>query len=147
MQTMAIVSLFIVAILQDNETPGDFRKFLGHMTKEDIEIVEYMYYASLKARVEPEKSWKLAWCESQFEPRGGDYSTITMMFESWGLLQFQRPTFDYLSRDSGIVGPYEDSYTQIDLTLWTINNDKKGIGHWWTCGHRAGFYDREFVLK
>lgn len=117
------------------------------MTKEDIEIVEYAHNEALGQGIDPEKFWRLMWCESQFAPRGGDWNDKTQQHDSHGILQFQKPTFDYLSDDSGIRGPYLNSHTQVRLAIWTINNDKKGIGHWWTCGHRAGFYDREFVLK
>ena len=147
MSKFLLIVWLIGVLSQDTQTPGNLNAFIGKLSEEDIEIVEYAFKESSQADINPEKFIRLIWCESQFEPRGGDYSTTTQKYHSWGLLQFQRPTFNYLSKNSGIQGDYKDSFTQIKLAVWTINYDSKGLNHWWTCSRRAKFTSNDYIKK
>lgn len=146
--TYVILIAWLISVLSnDTITPGSLANFLGHITVEQIQTIEYAFIQSSQNDINPEKFIKLMWCESQFEERGGDWNEKKQRYDSWGCLQYQKPTFNYLSKDSGIIGEYKDCRTQIDLTVWTINNDKKGLNHWYTCSRRAGFFDYLLVKK
>lgn len=69
----------------------------------------------------------MAECESSVRHNGvyGDNG------KSYGIMQFQRPTFDLFKGISGIDGlEYENEKDQIVLTAWAVKN---GFGDHWTC--------------
>src|SRR3990167_1703458 len=147
MSKFLLIVLLIGVLSQDTQTPGNLNAFIGKLSEEDIEIIEYAFKESSQADINPEKFIRLIWCESQFQIRGGDWNEKTQRYDSHGLLQFQRPTFNYLSKNSGIQGDYKDSFTQIKLAVWTINYDSKGLNHWWTCSRRAKFTSNDYLKK
>ena len=120
---------------KDIETPGDLSRFLGYLRKEQIEWIDYSWRQAAKNDINPEKFWLLIWCESQFEPRGGDYSTTTKTYMSNGLLQFQKRTWNEFSDNYNFQGNYHNSKDQIDLATLAI---KDGMYyHWKTCSKRS----------
>ena len=146
--TKAFFIIWLISVLTgDTETPNDLSNTLGHLDNKTLEVLEYAFVHSSQNNINPEKFIRLMYCESQFVPRGGDWNAITNQYESWGILQFQFPTFQNASHNSNIKGKYKNSYTQIELAVWIINNDPKGTKHWYTCGERAKFHSNKKVAS
>lgn len=84
---------------------------------------------------------KVIKCESQWDTKAkGDGNRST------GIAQFQKPTFDMLSKKFGEELDYNSSYDQIKLFVWSIEN---GYGNHWTAyravqnGGTYSFYSKQ----
>ena len=88
-------------------------------------------------------------CESRFnENAKGDYRIEEDRFMARGILQFWPSTFRNYSKLYGTKGAYTDPFTQIDLALKIITEDKKGWRHWYNCGKAVGFAEtKHLTLK
>ena len=51
-------------------------------------------------------------------------------YYSYGILQYQKATWDYFSKQSGIVGDPMVPNDAIEMTRWAVKN---GHGEHWTC--------------
>lgn len=70
---------------------------------------------------------KLIQCES----RGKNIKIVDSNgYYSYGILQFQRSTWNDFSRESGIIGDPMKENDAIRMTRWAIEN---GYGKRWTC--------------
>lgn len=68
-------------------------------------------------------------CESAFKPNV--WGDLDKPFPSFGIAQFQRRTFLWLSAKAGRTDlKWKDPKDQMWLLIWAI---KHGYGHYWTC--------------
>ena len=70
-------------------------------------------------------------CESQWKENAvGDGG------RAYGLAQFHRPTWDWLTELSGKDLDYENPSHQIELLTWALEN---GRAYLWTCARKLGY--------
>lgn len=97
-----------------------------------LSIDEYAKKAAVDAGIDPNKFLRLISCESAWkEGAVGDNN------RSFGILQFQKRTFDRFSIKYGREDlRISDSYDQIDLAVLMIRDGYQDS--WLSCGRRVG---------
>ena len=58
-------------------------------------------------------------------------------YYSYGILQYQKRTWELFSKESGITGNPMVPADAIRMTIWAVQNGK--IGHWRNCARKLGF--------
>jgi hypothetical protein len=76
------------------------------------------------------KLYDIADCESKL-----DHNATGDNGRAFGILQFHKQTFDWLSRKAQVNGDYFSKRDQIALGLWAFDN---GYGYLWTCYKKKG---------
>ena len=135
--TKSLLIIWLISVLsQDPYTPGSLNRFIGRINLDTLDKIEYVFVESSQRDLNPEKFILLIWCESQFDNRGGDYSTTTKTFLSNGWLQFKKSTFVDFSKLYKFSGKYDNTYDQIRLAATALADGK--WRHWYTCSKRSG---------
>ena len=134
-----IIGLFIVIAVvaftygilwgwQNAEDRAEANRFKAAIIHHNLERVQRQIQAEIKLQ---EQILEIIMCESSGKHKDvwGDNR------ESYGIAQFQKPTWDYLSGLAGIEGDWKDKQDQIALLKWAIQN---GHGKHWTCYRKLG---------
>lgn len=97
-----------------------------------LSVNDYAKKAAADAGIDPNKFLRLISCESTWkEGAVGDNN------RSFGILQFQKRTFDRFSKKYGAEWlQISDSYDQIDLATLMIRDGYEDS--WLRCGHKVG---------
>lgn len=91
-----------------------------------IQVIEK--YSS-EYNVDPKLVEKVMLCESSGNPNAINNHEPNNV-PSVGIMQFQRKTFDYMSKEMGEQLDFYSYHDQIKLATWAISN---GMGRHWTC--------------
>lgn len=123
--TLAMVAFAygVVYGWQDAEDRAEANRFKSVMLHSRLERLQREIQAETNLR---EQVLAVIACESSGRHEGiwGDNG------RSYGWLQLQKPTWEYLSAKAGIKGNWQDKQDQVRLLEWAIKN---GHGNNWTC--------------
>ena len=83
---------------------------------------------------------KIVMCESSGKHEGtwGDGG------KSYGIVQFQKRTFDWLSKEAGMEGEWKNEQDQLNLMSWALDN---GYGDHWTCYRKLTEVEKWMVIS
>ncbi len=128
--SMSLLSLYFETEIKEFEFQEKIFS-LQHEIKGNERII-----GQLKKRIEMQgayievlkKMHKVIECESNYKHEGyGDGG------KAYGIAQFHKPTFLWLSKNAGLKLKYRNRGHQILLLKWAIENGK---GNYWTCYRR-----------
>lgn len=132
--TYAFIIPWLVALISPSPA-------LAKMDEEMLSNTKYAIEQAMKYNVDPEKLVKLMDCESLISYQEGDKNPKTGKFESLGILQFQKPTWNQYSKIYGVKGKYPDAKPEIELTAKMIGDNPDLAHNWWRCAYRIGLVD------
>ena len=112
---------------------------LKHLNYERLEVALYAYEQAVQYNIDTTKFISIINCESRFEKsRWGDCEGGygKEYCDSFGVLQFQKPTWLRAVAKYKVKGDYANWRNQIDVAILMLNDGR--WGDWFTCSTLAG---------
>ena len=127
-------AFMVIAWLVSIFLPG--HSILANLTNEQVNLANFAYMKAVENNISPEKFLTLMACESQLQINAkGDWNDEQKKYLSFGILQFQKATFNAYSKKYSFVGQYLNPYSQISLAVLMIGRGE--IKNWYWCGLRS----------
>ena len=121
---MCLLLLLLFALLFGRGTAAEECPVVP-LDEKTLTITEKINLWAFRYNVNNDSLMRVAICESNLNPLAvGDHGT------SFGIFQYKKRTFEWLSEMSGIYGDIWDENTQIELTAFAFS---KGYQNHWTC--------------